>query len=122
MLLNAHLSMYNVRSVLTIDKSQGIDCDIVIISCTKQTSEKGVLLKDLKRLNVAITRAKKKLVIIGAEKYLKDIKPMDQIIEKLNNEGWVQELNSFDDQLKSYLPKETKKFISIDDLGTRQFV
>jgi DNA replication ATP-dependent helicase Dna2 len=78
-----------------------------------------VLLKDLKRLNVAITRAKKKLILIGAEKYLREIKPLDKIIEKLKEEGWEQELNSFDDQLKSYLPKETKKFISIDDLGSR---
>ncbi len=117
LLLKNHLSQYGVKQVLTIDKSQGIDCDIVIISCTKQTADKGVLLKDLKRLNVAITRAKKKLIIIGTEKYLKEIKPLDKIIEKLQLEGWEQELNTFDDQLKSYLPKETKKFISIDDLG-----
>ena len=75
-------------------------------------------MKDLKRLNVAITRAKKKLVLIGTEKYLKEIKPLDRIIEKLKDERWDQELNTFDDQLKSYLPKETKKFISIDDLGS----
>ena len=60
----------------------------------------------------------KKLVLIGTEKYLKEIKPLDRIIEKLKDEGWEQELNTFDDQLKSYLPKETKKFISIDDLGS----
>ncbi len=83
LLLKNHLSQYGVKQVLTIDKSQGIDCDIVIISCTKQTADKGVLLKDLKRLNVAITRAKKKLIIIGTEKYLKEIKPLDKIIEKL---------------------------------------
>lgn len=77
-----------------------------------------MLLRDLKRLNVAITRAKKKLILIGTEKYLKEIKPLDKIIEKLKSEGWEQELNTFDDQLKSYLPKETKKFISIDDLGS----
>ncbi len=75
------------------------------------------MLRDLKRLNVAITRAKKKLILIGTEKYLKEIKPLDKIIEKIRSEGWEQELNTFDDQLKSYLPKETKKFISIDDLG-----
>ncbi len=55
-----------------------------------------MLLKDLKRLNVALTRAKKKLIIIGTEKYLKEIVPFDRIIEKLNQEGWTQELNSFD--------------------------
>lgn len=34
-MLKSHLAMYNVSNVLTIDRSQGIDCDIVIISCTK---------------------------------------------------------------------------------------
>ena len=51
--------------VLTIDKAQGIDSDVVLISCVKQTGDKGVLLKDLKRLNVAITRAKKMLIVVG---------------------------------------------------------
>ncbi len=69
-LLNEHLKPFGIRQVLTIDKCQGIDCDIVILSCTKQTPDQGVLLKDLKRLNVALTRAKKMLVVIGTEKYL----------------------------------------------------
>lgn len=63
-LITRHIE--NVKS-LTIDKAQGIDCDVIIISCTKQTGEKGILLKDLRRLCVAITRAKKLLVIIGSE-------------------------------------------------------
>jgi superfamily I DNA and/or RNA helicase len=46
---------------------------------------------------VAITRAKKKLIIIGTEKYLKEIKPLDRIIAKLQEENWEQELNTFDD-------------------------
>ena len=93
--------------MLTIDKAQGIDCDIVIISLTKQTGDKGVLLKDLRRLNVAITRAKKKLIMIGTHEYLKKIEPLDRILDKMEKEGWVQSLTNFDDQLKSYLPKES---------------
>ena len=73
LLLQEHLKAYDVKQILTIDKAQGIDCDIVIISCTKQTPDKGVLLKDLKRLNVALTRAKKKLILIGTEAYLSEI-------------------------------------------------
>ena len=76
-----------------------------------------MLLKDLKRLNVAITRAKKKLIFIGTHTYLKEIKQFGQIIEKIEKEGWDEELNIFDDQFKSYLPRETKKYLNIDDLG-----
>jgi len=79
-MLSSHLSHFGIRKVMTIDKAQGADCDIVIISCTKWTGEKGVLLTDLKRLNVAITRAKKKLIIVGTEKYLREIDPWDKII------------------------------------------
>ena len=75
------MGLYGVKQVLTIDRAQGMDCDIVIISCCKQTGDKGILLKDLKRLNVAITRAKKKLIIVGSLGYLQVIKPWDQICE-----------------------------------------
>ena len=57
------------------------------------------------------------LVIIGTEKYLRDIYPFDKIIDKIYEEGWVEELNHFDLQLREYLPKETKKFIDIDEIG-----
>lgn len=99
---------------MTIDKAQGIDCDIVIISCTKQTNEKGMLLRDLKRLNVALTRAKKKLIMIGTHEYLKQITPFDKILEKIDGEGWSKEINTFDNQMKTYLPLDTKKYITLE--------
>jgi hypothetical protein len=40
------LKPYGVRQVLTIDKCQGIDCDIVLLSCAKWTAEQNNLLKD----------------------------------------------------------------------------
>jgi DNA replication ATP-dependent helicase Dna2 len=61
------LKQYEGLKVLTIDKAQGIDNDIVIISFVKWTKDKGSLLSDIRRLNVAITRAKKKLILIGCE-------------------------------------------------------
>ena len=74
-----------------------------------------MLLKDLKRLNVALTRGKKMLVMLGTEAYLKEISPVDRIIAKMNEEGWTQELNGlFDQQLCNYLPsnESTRKYIS----------
>lgn len=83
--------------VLTIDRAQGVDADIVIISCTKQTAEKGLLLTDIKRLNVAITRAKKKLVIVGTRKYLEEVRPLSEIIGVMIEKGFGTEVCSFDD-------------------------
>ena len=75
--------------MLTIDKLQGIDCNIVILSCTKQTQYQLILLKDLKWLNVVLTRAKKMfIIIIGTEEFLKEISPFERILNKLNGEGY----------------------------------
>ncbi len=53
-------------SVKTIDGFQGEERDVIYISLVRSndTHEIG-FLNDLRRMNVAITRAKKKLVVIG---------------------------------------------------------
>jgi superfamily I DNA and/or RNA helicase len=53
-------------SVNTIDSFQGQERDIVYISMTRSNAE-GIIgfLSDTRRMNVAMTRARKKLVIIG---------------------------------------------------------
>ena len=45
--------------------------------------QKGELLKDLRRLNVAMTRAKVKLIFVGKASSLKNIEPMDRLLEHL---------------------------------------
>ena len=53
-------------SVNTIDSFQGQERDMVLISMTRSNNE-GIIgfLADVRRMNVAITRAKKKLVIVN---------------------------------------------------------
>ncbi|MEQ9298326.1 MAG: AAA domain-containing protein [Cyclobacteriaceae bacterium] len=53
-------------SVNTVDSFQGQERDIIYISLTR-SNDKGEIgfLKNIKRMNVAMTRAKRKLVIIG---------------------------------------------------------
>jgi ATP-dependent RNA/DNA helicase IGHMBP2 len=57
---------FNSISVNTIDSFQGQERDVVYISMTRSNPD-GVIgfLSDTRRMNVAMTRAKKKLVIIG---------------------------------------------------------
>lgn len=53
-------------SVNTIDSFQGQERDIVYISMTRSNAQGAIgFLSDIRRMNVAMTRARKKLVIIG---------------------------------------------------------
>ena len=58
--------------LLTIDQSQGRDFDAVLISFVRSNPkhETGNLLADFRRLNVAFSRAKAKLVLVGAPQTL----------------------------------------------------
>jgi ATP-dependent RNA/DNA helicase IGHMBP2 len=61
------LSAYsNYISVNTIDSFQGQERDVVYISMTRSNNEGEIgFLTDIRRMNVAMTRARKKLVVIG---------------------------------------------------------
>jgi superfamily I DNA and/or RNA helicase len=53
-------------AVNTIDSFQGQERDIVYISMTRSNTENSIgFLSDTRRMNVAMTRARKKLVVIG---------------------------------------------------------
>ncbi|MBC7827350.1 MAG: AAA family ATPase [Chitinophagaceae bacterium] len=53
-------------SVNTIDSFQGQERDVVYISMTRSNTENKIgFLSDIRRMNVAMTRARKKLVMIG---------------------------------------------------------
>mgnify|MGYP003918237553 FL=1 len=59
------VSMHNVR-VDTIDSFQGQEADVVYISLVRSNDRQEVgFLKDYRRMNVALTRAKRGLFIIG---------------------------------------------------------
>ena len=56
----------NSISVNTIDSFQGQERDIVYISMVRSNSDGNIgFLSDVRRMNVAMTRARKKLVVIG---------------------------------------------------------
>eukprot|EP01080_Neovahlkampfia_damariscottae_P003681 gene3681-6495_t len=70
----------------TIDKFQGIDRDVIIVSLVKSNDEDdsiGELMKDVRRINVAITRAKKKLIFVGSLKtYEKGLSEFTKLLKK----------------------------------------
>ena len=82
--------------VLTIDKCQGRDKDVVLLSLVRNNAElnAGNLLRDWRRLNVAITRAKKKLILIGSRKTLRTIPQFAELLQLMSNRQWLIRLTS----------------------------
>ena len=60
------LKYMNHIAVNTVDSFQGQERDVVYISMTRSNNQGEIgFLSDIRRMNVALTRAKKKLVVIG---------------------------------------------------------
>lgn len=70
----------NNGAILTIDKSQGIDKDIIILLIERGNEE---LVQNPRRLNVALTRAKSKLIIIGSDQHLSKMKVWDGTLGRM---------------------------------------
>jgi len=53
-------------TVMTVDSAQGSEADVVILSCVRSNTEKGIgHVEDKRRINVALSRAKDKLIVVG---------------------------------------------------------
>ncbi len=80
----------NSISVNTIDSFQGQERDIVCISMTRSNGDAVIgFLSDIRRMNVAMTRARKKLVVIGDSATLSQLKFYDELI------GYAQANNAY---------------------------
>lgn len=86
-LLKSLSRMFKIETS-TIDQFQGRDKDIILISCVKSAKETfepdaNEILNDKRRINVAITRSKKKLIIIGSKRTLKKYAPFRDLFKNL---------------------------------------
>lgn len=75
-------------SINTVDSFQGQERDIIYISMVR-SNEKGEIgfLSDIRRMNVAMTRARKKLVIIGDSATICSDPFYDKLIDYVNETG-----------------------------------
>lgn len=67
--------------VMTVDGAQGKEKDIIIYSCVRNNDENIGFLKDKRRLNVALTRAREAFYVIGNLK---------QFARNKENESWIK--------------------------------
>lgn len=85
--------------VNTVDQYQGRDKDVIIVTFVRSQSHNnfsnpcsGELLKDGRRLNVAVTRAKKKLILVGDVTTLEKFEPLAKILPLLRKKNQITEL------------------------------
>ena len=65
-------SILDLIDINTVDGFQGQEKDIIILSCVRSSTGGGVgFLSDERRINVALTRARYSLLVVGDEKTLK---------------------------------------------------
>ncbi|XP_025706086.1 DNA replication ATP-dependent helicase/nuclease DNA2 isoform X2 [Callorhinus ursinus] len=89
-------SSIRMVEVNTVDKYQGRDKSIILVSFVRSDKDGplGELLKDWRRLNVAITRAKHKLILLGCVPSLNRYPPLGKLLDHLNSEKLIMDLPS----------------------------
>ncbi|XP_023013225.1 regulator of nonsense transcripts 1 homolog [Leptinotarsa decemlineata] len=66
-----HSKLYQEIEIASVDAFQGREKDIIIMSCVRSNEHQGIgFLNDPRRLNVALTRSKYGIIIVGNPKVL----------------------------------------------------
>ncbi|KAL2892648.1 DNA replication ATP-dependent helicase/nuclease DNA2 [Bienertia sinuspersici] len=88
-----HVLNMEAVEVHTIDKYQGRDKDCIILSFVRSSRNpkhcSSSLLDDWHRINVALTRAKKKLIMVGSCKTLSRVPLLKLLIEKVEEQSGI---------------------------------
>lgn len=106
----------------TADKFQGRDKEVVVLSLVRSNdaSNVGDLLKDWRRVNVALTRARTKLVIVGSwDTMRKGNELLGKFCDLVSEKGWRYDLAR--DALGAHLFEEivTQSVRQVEDVAAK---
>lgn len=78
--------------VATVDKYQGKDKDVVLLSLVRSNVDRhmGELWSDERRVNVALTRAKQKLILVGSGKTIQGSPILTSLWSMIQRNQWVR--------------------------------
>jgi superfamily I DNA and/or RNA helicase len=85
-------SLTNIE-VKTVDGYQGREKDIMIISTVRSNQKRDIgFLSDMRRLNVALTRARRKMIMVGDVNTLKSNETYYRLIQDSKKRGFLKDL------------------------------
>ncbi|GMF32208.1 unnamed protein product [Phytophthora fragariaefolia] len=91
----------------TVDGFQGREKDIIILSTVRADPKAGVgFLNDIRRMNVALTRAKFACYVIGKENTLRSSKPWSALLDHVYNKHCIVHVESPQCNLLTLKPME----------------
>ncbi|KAK7401394.1 hypothetical protein VNO78_12831 [Psophocarpus tetragonolobus] len=107
-LIRRAVSMTSLE-IHTIDKYQGRDKDCILVSFVRSmenpTSCAASLLGDWHRINVALTRAKKKLIMVGSRRTLVKVPLLKLLIKKVEEQSGILSVDKKDIDRKGELKR-----------------
>ncbi len=121
-----HLSGFDTGNKLvhTIDSFQGDESDIIIVSLVRNNERgwgKGLgILADARRMNVLLSRAKWKIIIVGSLKFLKTRFPKGKAIYQEDDLRFIKDLISLTYQ-KQATAKRSMKHNTAKDISVVPF-
>jgi DNA replication ATP-dependent helicase Dna2 len=117
--LRAHGSHIELH---TADRFQGRDKEVVVLSLVRSNEQHSIgdLLKDWRRINVAFTRAKTKLLVVGSRDTLRncgDAEMVSRFVRLMEDKNWVFDLPA--DALESHWFEECSTQVTSKGAGPR---
>lgn len=80
------LSLYEIKQIVdTVDRFQGSEREVVIFSLTILDMHVPEILKDRRRVNVALSRAQKKLIGVGNWSFVHGVDVLQELKEYVQN-------------------------------------
>jgi len=91
-LLKKHNNVENLE-INTVDGFQGREKELILVSLVRSNNSNNIgFLRDLRRINVTLTRAKRKLIIIGDSSTVKTHQTYENLISYIKKNGLYYQL------------------------------